>query len=91
MSKYKLKPGKAGKSLIAAYKSIEEKFAVRFLEADTDSPGGYRLKTGKAAEKVTGAYHKVEDVFVDGYKKVEKKFIDSFLEEIKPEENHSKE
>jgi len=26
MSKYKLKPGKVGKSLIKAYESIEEKF-----------------------------------------------------------------
>lgn len=74
MSEYRMKPGKIGKTVMAAYKNVEEKFVDTFLEADGS------LKTGGMAEKVTGAYQKVEDSVVGGYKKVENAFVDAFLE-----------
>lgn len=40
----------------------------------------YKLKTPKQAEAVVGACHKVEDTVVGGYKAIEKKFVDAFLE-----------
>ena len=74
MSEYRMKPGKIGKTVMAAYKNVEEKFVDTFLEADGS------LKTGGMAEKDTGAYQKVEDSVVGGYKKVENAFVDAFLE-----------
>lgn len=41
---------------------------------------GYKLKAPKQAEAVADAYHKVEDTVVGGYKAIEKKFVDAFLE-----------
>ena len=74
MSRYKLKPGKIGKTVIGAYQKVEEKFVDTFLEEDGS------LKTGGMAEKVTGACQKVEDAVVGGYKKVEDAFVNAFLE-----------
>ena len=42
------------------------------------------------AEKATAAYHKFEDTVVGGYKKVEKAFVDAFLEKVdEPESKDS--
>lgn len=46
---------------------------------------GYKLKAPKQAEAVADAYHKVEDTVVGGYKAVEKKFVDAFLEKAEDE------
>lgn len=74
MSTYKMKPGKIGRTVIGAYKNVEQKFVDTFLEEDGS------LKTGGMAGKVTGACQKVEDAVVGGYKKVENAFVDAFLE-----------
>lgn len=74
MSTYKMKPGKIGRTVIGAYKNVEEKFVDTFLTEDGS------LKTGGMAGKVTGACQKVEDAVVGGYKKVENAFVDAFLE-----------
>ena len=74
MSEYKVKLGKIGKTVIDAYKAVEEKFVDTFLEEDGS------LKTGRIAEKVTRVYKKVEDSVVGTYKKVEDAFVDAFLE-----------
>ena len=57
----------------------------------------YKLKTGKVGEAVVGAYKKIENGVVGGYKKIEtgvvggyknieNKFVDTFLEEVKEED-----
>ena len=38
------------------------------------------LKTGEIGEKVVETYHKIENGVVGAYKKVEKAFVDKFLE-----------
>ncbi|MFV0362671.1 MAG: hypothetical protein ACK5LL_06230 [Suipraeoptans sp.] len=42
----------------------------------------YKLKVGKTAEKVTKTYKSIEDTFVGAYKTIEKKFVNTFLEEV---------
>lgn len=73
MSKYKMKPGKMGESIIDTYKKIEDKFVDAFLEEDGT------LKTGGMAEKATATYQKIEDTVVGGYKKIENAFVGAFL------------
>ena len=45
----------------------------------------YKLNPPKQAEAVAGMYHKVEDTVVGGYKAIEKKFVDTFLEKAEDE------
>ena len=72
MSEYQLKPGKLGKKVLDAYKSVEDRFVDAFLEEDGS------LRTGGMADKVTGAYRKVEDTVVGGYQKVERTVVDGY-------------
>ena len=74
MRKYALKPGKLGRTVIATYQNIEDKFVDTFLEKDGS------LKTGGMAEKIAAVYHRIEDTVVGGYKKIENAFVDAFLE-----------
>lgn len=47
----------------------------------------YQMKPPKQAEAMTEAYHKVEDAVVGGYKAIEKKYVDAFLEKPEGKEN----
>ena len=85
MSEYRMKPGKIGKAVIDAYKTVEDRFTDTFLEKDGS------LKTGGVADAVTGAYKKVEDTVVGGYKKVENAFVDTFLEPVEPQDKSGRE
>ena len=40
----------------------------------------YKLKVGKIGKKVIGGYQKIEDTVVKVYKKIEEKFVDTFLQ-----------
>ena len=71
---YILKTGELGEKVVNAYKKIENSFTDNML----DEAG--RLKTGGIAEKVVSVYQKIEDSVVDGYKKIEDKFTETFLE-----------
>lgn len=86
MSEYKLKKGKIGDTVTAAYKKVEQGFENTFLQKDDSSPSGYTLKTGKVGEAVTMAYKSVEEQVVGGYKKVENAFVNTFLEKAEPED-----
>ena len=85
MSEYKLKPGKVGKTVIGAYKKVEDAFVDTFLENDED--GALHLKTGKVGEAAVKGYHEVEDAVVGAYRKVEDAFVDAFLEKVEPAED----
>ena len=99
---YRLKPGKLGRNVMAAYYKVQQSFVSRFLEEDPNSPSGYALRTGETGRKAVAAYRAVEDRAVGAYKKVETAFVDAFLEETDPSpktaeaqqqtgENHEKE
>ncbi len=76
MVEYRLKAGKLGKTLINAYKKIEDKFVKAFLEEDGS------LKTGGMAQKATASYRKIENAVVGSYKKIEDAFVEAFLEKV---------
>jgi len=42
----------------------------------------YKLKMPKQGKAVVDIYHKVEDAVVGGYKAIENKFVDTFLEKV---------
>lgn len=87
MSEYKLKPGKVGKTVIGAYKKVEDAFVDAFLEKDEAGDGTPHLKTGKVGKAAVKGYHEVEDAVVGAYKKVEGAFVDAFLEKAEPAED----
>ena len=87
MSEYKLKPGKVGKTVMGAYKKVEDAFMDAFLERDESGDGALHLKTGRAGEAAVKGYRKVEDAVVGTYKKVEDAFVDAFLEKVEPAED----
>lgn len=76
MSRYRLKPGRLGRALIAAYRTVEAKFTDAFLAPDGS------LKTGGMAPAVTGVYRQVEHAAAQGYKRMEKAFVEAFLEKV---------
>lgn len=76
MSEYKLKPGKLGNAICGAYQKIEHTFVENFLNEDGS------MKTGKIGDTVVSTYQQVENNVVGSYKKVEKAFVDAFLEKV---------
>ena len=42
----------------------------------------YRLKTGKVGKKLVSVYKTIESAVVGRYKKIENKFVETFLEKI---------
>ncbi|WP_298664041.1 hypothetical protein [uncultured Barnesiella sp.] len=48
--------------------------------------GTYKLKTGKVEAIVVDAYKRLERGVVRGYERIEKKFVDRFLEPVEKEE-----
>lgn len=46
----------------------------------------YRLKTGRVGKRAERAYGTIENMVVSGYKKIEEKFVDAFLEKIDKKE-----
>lgn len=81
MHEYNIKPGKIGKKVISAYKTVETKFVDAFLEEDGS------MKTHGMSKKASDAYKKVEDTVVGGYKKIEDAFLEAFLETPEGEKN----
>lgn len=50
----------------------------------------YKLKTGKVAKAVTKGYKAIEEGVVGGYKRIEKSFVERFLERVEENEDGSK-
>ena len=42
----------------------------------------YKLKPGRIAQKAVQLYKAIENAVVGGYKKIENKFVDAFLEKV---------
>lgn len=82
MPKYQLKPSKIGNKAVENYKKIENAFTNAFLQKSEESENEYTLKTGKIGVKVIDSYKAIEDGVVGAYRKVEEKFIKTFLEEV---------